>query len=413
MKFNRFTHLLTAMCLTAALTGAAQTVVFDTEPATEQFYRIPAIVQLQDGRLMAIGDDRHGSDYDIGGNWGIDIIGRTSNDGGLTWGETFMIADGDGLREGFSDSHGDAAAVVDRETGDILVMCASGAQGFVNSTLQNPLRAGRYVSRDGGVTWSGSEVTDNIYGIFADHPEVNGMFFSSGRICQSRHIKQGSHYRIYSAVCGPWGVGSLVLYSDDFGASWQALGGPSARPTTGPRGDEAKVEELPNGNVLVSCRSKQTETGGRLFNIYDYATGTWGDMAVSNDSIEGTWSQNCACNGEVLIVPAVRASDGNKVHLALQSIPRGPGRQCVTIYYKELLTGDDYDQPEDFSWGWKHFQVTGNYSAYSTMIELASGDIAFMHEDCNDNNSTTYYDLLFQQLTIKQITNGRYRSAKQ
>ena len=42
------------------------------------------------------------------------------------------------------------------------------------------------------------------------------------------------------------------------------------------------------------------------------------------------------------------------------------------------------------------------------MIATAGGDIAFFYEDCNDNRSTTAYDLLFQLLPIETITNGRY-----
>lgn len=383
--------------------------VFDTNVPHRHYYRIPAIVQLQDGRLLAIGDDRHTSDIDIGGNFGIDIVGKFSDDGGMTWGETIMIADGVKSIDGFGNSHGDAAAVADRETGKLLIMCASGKQGFLSSTLDNPLRVGRYTSDDGGLTWEESEVTNDIYGIFADCLEVNALFFSSGRICQSRLIKRGEYYRIYSAIDGPMGVGCLVLYSDDFGQTWQALGGPMARPTVAPFGDEAKIEELPDGRVLLSCRSKQTATSGRLFNIYDYVTGTWGEMAVSNDPELGTYSEDCSCNGEVLIVPVIRTSDQRQMHLVLQSVPRGKGRQRVSIYYKPLLGPEDYDDPSDFSWGWKCYQVTEEYSAYSTMIATQDGNIAFFHEDCNDNKSTSAYDLLFQRLSIKTITDGRYR----
>jgi hypothetical protein len=386
--------------------------VFDTELSARHYYRIPAIVQQPDGRLLAIADDRHSSDSDIGSNRGIDIVGRISEDSGKTWGNTFIIANGNTFNSGFDNSHGDAAAVADRETGKLLIMCASGKQGFLASTLSNPLLVGRYTSDDGGTTWTGLDVTSDIYGIFSDYPEVNALFFSSGRICQSTSIKQGEYYRIYSAVDGPMGVGCLVVYSDDFGQTWQALGGPQARPTTTPFGDEAKIEELPNGNVLLSCRSKQTATNGRLFNIYDYATASWGEMAISNDPESGTYSEDCSCNGELLIVPVVRTSDGQQMHLALQSVPRGKGRQRVNIYYKPLLDASDYDEPADFSWGWKHYQVTDNYSAYSTMIFTESGHIAFFHEDCNDNPSTSAYDLLFQTLSIKTITEGRYVSVK-
>ena len=382
--------------------------LFDTDVSVGQYYRIPAIVSLADGRLLAIADDRHSSNSDIGGNQGIDIVGKFSDDGGKTWGDTLMIADGNKRRQGFDNSHGDAAAVVDHVTGKLLVMCASGKQGFVASTLANPLRVGRYTSDDGGLTWNGSDVTSDIYGIFADCPEVKALFFSSGRICQSTRIKRGEYYRIYSALCGPADVGCLVLYSDDFGQTWHALGGPEARPTVAPYGDEAKVEELPDGRVLLSCRSKQTSTSGRLFNIYDYVTGSWGEMAVSNDPATGTYSEDCSCNGELLIVPVKRTSDQRQMYLALQSVPFGTGRQRVGIYYKELLDSEDYDEPADFSWGWKPYQVTEAYSAYSTMVATVSGDIAFFYEDCNDNQSTSAYDLLFQRLTIEKITGGRY-----
>ena len=382
--------------------------VFDTDVATRHYFRIPAIAPLADGRLLAIADDRHNSDTDIGSNRGIDIVGKVSNDNGKTWGETMMIADGNRFIDDFGNSHGDAAAVADRETGKLLIMCASGKQGFLASTLTNPLRVGRYTSND-GMTWTGSEVTDDIYSIFADFPEVNALFFSSGRICQSSRIKQGEYYRIYSAVDGPMGVGCMVLYSDDFGQTWQALGGPGARPTIAPFGDEAKVEELPDGNVLLSCRSKQTATSGRLFNIFDYATGSWGEMTVSNNPESGTYSEDCSCNGELLIVPVIRASDQRPMHLALQSVPRGPGRQKVSIYFKPLMESGDYDEPFDFSWGWQFYQVTENYSAYSTMMATTDGDIAFLLEDCNDNaGSTSAYDIVFKRLSIKTITSGRY-----
>lgn len=413
MITRHFRYLILAAGMTATLWSAAQTVVFDTDEAASQYYRIPAIVELGDGRLLAIADDRHGSDYDIGGNWGIDIVGKISNDGGKTWSEPMMIADGDGLRMGFQDSHGDAAVIVDRETGKLLIMCASGKQGFLSSTLQEPLRVGRYMSDNGGLTWHESDVTTDIYSIFADQPDVNALFFSSGRICQSHLIKKGDFFRIYSSVDGPWGVGCQVLYSDNFGLKWEALGGSSARPTTAPWGDEAKVEELPNGNVLLSCRSKQTTTSGRMFNIYDYASGSWGEMAISNDPELGTYSEDCSCNGELLIIPAIRTSDGQCIHLVLQSIPRGKGRQHVSIYYKPLLGVEDYDEPSDFSWGWHCYQITENFSAYSTMTVTREGEIAFFHEDCNDNNSTSAYDLVFQRLSLETITDGRYSVIKE
>ena len=142
MKKTRWLLLMTSMVAAAVglqSVAGQRVTVFDTHEPSGQYYRIPAIAQLPSGRLLAIADDRHGSDYDIGGNWGIDIVGKVSDDGGSTWSEPLMIADGDGLRVGFHDSHGDAALAVDRESGRVLVMCASGKQGFLSSTLQDPI----------------------------------------------------------------------------------------------------------------------------------------------------------------------------------------------------------------------------------------------------------------------------------
>ena len=122
-------------CMTVALHGATQTVVFDTDVPSGQYYRIPAMVQLHDGRLLAIADDRHGSDIDIGGNWGIDIVGRVSSDGGQTWEPPFMIADGDGRREGFRDSHGDAAVAAMAEQNGYIYMDLYGALADENGWL--------------------------------------------------------------------------------------------------------------------------------------------------------------------------------------------------------------------------------------------------------------------------------------
>ena len=63
MKVNWLPWLLLITGLTVALQAAAQlrVNVFDTDIAAGQYYRIPVIVQLDDGRLLAIADDRRWS----------------------------------------------------------------------------------------------------------------------------------------------------------------------------------------------------------------------------------------------------------------------------------------------------------------------------------------------------------------
>ena len=267
---KKFLCVISAFMATAfiASTAGAQTVVFKSDTVSN-CYRIPALLKTNDGKIMAISDFRP-CRTDVGGGV-IDVVAKTSDDNGATWGEEKTLVKGDGPNKPFDIAHGDAAVVCDRKTGEMLMMCASGNVWYWRSTLENPNRVGRYYSKD-GKNWTGSEITSDIYKLM--NGAVNKLFFSSGRICQSSKIKAGSHYRIYSALCT--NIGNVVLYSDNFGRTWLPLGGADARPTLD--GDEAKVVELPNGSVLLSSRSQKSN--GRIFNIYTYtnakkAEGKW------------------------------------------------------------------------------------------------------------------------------------------
>jgi sialidase-1 len=132
---------------------------------------------------------------------------------------------------GFGYAHGDGAVVTDRESGEMLLMCASGSTAYSSTGI----KVGRYYSSDNGKTWGiksswttqSNDVTTAMYAIWGSST-VTKMFFGSGRICQSRFIKTGNYYRLYAALTT--NLGSLVVYSDDFGNTWSALGGTSARP---------------------------------------------------------------------------------------------------------------------------------------------------------------------------------------
>lgn len=370
-------------------------------------YRIPAIVQCKSGKIIAFTDHRY-ENKDIGGGRHLDIVMKESYDGGNTWTkDEIMVAEGGNhVADSFDCAHGDAAAVCDRNTGEILIMCASGGIGFWESTREKPIMMGRYHSSDEGKTWQTEDVTADIYGLATD---MESAFFTSGRICQSTRIKVGSHYRIYSALATR--DGNRVLYSDDFGKNWKLLGVNAAE--TAPKGDEAKIEELPDGNVLINSRT----ANGRFFNIYRYdnrkkATGVWETVALSSASNNGVLNGDSACNGEILLVDA-KDNDGKKVGLLLQSVPMGPGRSNVAIFYKALRSREDYSSPEKVAADWEgFFKVSTTTSAYSTMIESHDGKILFLYEEDAFRHPETepddYYNIVYKELSVSQITGGKY-----
>ena len=370
-------------------------------------YRIPSIVECKSGKLIAFTDHRY-DNKDIGGGRHLDIVMKTSQDKGATWSgpEQMVAKGGNGVATSFDCAHGDAATVVDRKTGRILLMCASGGIGYWESSRKKPIMMGRYYSDDEGKTWKGEEVTRQIYDLM---PDMESAFFTSGRICQSKQIKVGKYYRVYTALATR--QGNRILYSDDFGKTWAVLGKNVAE--SAPRGDEAKIEELPNGNVLLSSRVM----GGRFFNVYSYAdkksaTGSWGKVAMSGAANRGVVAKKNACNGEVLLVNAKK--NGKKVKLLLQSVPCGPNRVNVGIYYKALNSPADYATPEAIAKDWEGcYQVSDTTSAYSTMVQGKDGSIFFLLEENAFRYSETepddYYDIRFDKLSIGQITNGQYK----
>jgi hypothetical protein len=243
------------------------------------------------------------------------------------------------------------------------------------------------------------------------------MFVASGRILQSRNIKMGKFYRLYCAVLvqpvkGPWM--NFVLYSDNFGGDWRVLGGVEVSPI--PQGaDEAKVEELPDGNVLISSRI----SGGRQFNIFKYSdvakgAGKWDKMAFSGAANNGVESKNNACNGEVMLLPARRVSDGKDVYLLLQSVPFGPQRTNVGIYYKALESEADYASPAKIAADWEgSYQVTKLGSAYSTMSWQKDNRLAFFFEEETYSPWTGGgYTLVYENFSIEELTDGKYEYNK-
>ncbi|MGN1211562.1 MAG: metallophosphoesterase [Candidatus Cryptobacteroides sp.] len=384
--------------------------IFDSGNPESIPYRIPALAGLPDGTLVAFGDYRH-SREDIG-TGRVDIRARISADGGREWGKEFAVIEGSGTEGAPDCGFGDAAVVADRETGELLLMTVCGQTVYWRKTTnrQNPNRIALMRSEDGGKTWDGwTEVTEDIYTLFDDCERgcVESCFVTSGRICQSRRVKVGSNYRIYAALCARPN-GSRVIYSDDLGHTWNVLGGSDQYPALS--GDESKCEELPDGRVVLSSRAK----GGRIFNVFDFedistGKGKWGSAVFSGKGESECAALDNSCNGEILIVPAMRKMDGKYVNLVLQSVPLGPGRRNVGIYYKELPQDATKITSETFISGWKGpYEVSSTESAYSTMIQLRTDKIAIFYEETVRDDKKGY-DLVYAELSLEEITGGSYR----
>ena len=363
------------------------------------FYRIPAFAVTNDGTLLAVTDLRYGNNKDLGKNHRIDLLIRHSADNGRNWLSEVNITN---VPTSARTGYGDAAIVADRESNDVLILCVTGNISYQAGSADNHLHVIKYLSHDGGKTFPEKKDISDM--IFRFNPSWESLFFGSGRIMQSRYIKTGNHYRIYSALLSR-GYGNTVVYSDDFGSTWHVLGDATNSPILG--GDEAKVEELPDGSVLLSSRNGPVGTG-RLFNIFTYnnpttGAGNWNTTGSLNIGPSGSGT-----NGEILIVKA-RKTTGIKepVYLAFQSLPDGPGRSKVTIHWRELPNGAISVSDFVSASAWHSYLVQDEDSAYSTMDVQRDGGIGFLYER---NTRGLDYDIAYKNLPIDVITSGAYEA---
>ena len=389
-------------------------------------YRIPAIATLNNGQVLVIADHRPcGADV---GNGEVDIyakVGTIDADGNYTWNPAttdpyvdggLMIADGTS-----PNGYGDAAVAVDPTTGHILVLSVGGTSVFGKTLASDETYfVKRHVSTDNGNNWTTDDITSWFKGSSSllANKDVGSMFFASGRMLASRKHPG----RIYAAILTSenvtkkttifWTTWSdknynYVFYTDDLGESWTMLGDVAIDDEA----NEAKLEELPNGDILISSR----KAGGRYFNIYSFEQGRW----LGQD--ECAFGSDSGTNGELLMYPGLVDgedrvdSDGNKYkyNVMFQSLPTGDDRSKVSVFYKAFDASTTSFDVDDFISGWtKGIEVDNGASAYSTMTILPNGEVGFLYEDdysTSQDASGGTANIVYVPLTVEELTNDKYK----
>lgn len=319
-----------------------------------QFWRIPALLCLDDGTLLAVNDKRKYSYKDLPED--IDIVCRRSSDNGKTWSEPQTIVEGTGYKHGYGDP-----ALVQCENGDVLCLFVGG-NGLWASTESDPQRSYVCRSTDRGQTWNEPEdITALLWGSQAANPacrNYKASFFGSGNALRLRQGPHKGRVMVAAAMCrkNEQKLDNFVVYSDDNGYTWQV----SDRAFAG--GDEAKLMELNDGTILISVR----QSGARGCNRSTDGGETWGT--------QGSWPEMTvnACNGDML-----RVNDTTLIH----SIPNSMQRQDVSIF-----TSNDEGQ----SWHSPVLLVNGS-SVYSSLTLLPDGTIGCYVEKGPDTGCNLWF----------------------
>lgn len=331
------------------------------------FYRIPTLIQLTNGDLLAFADKRIGSIGDLPNK--IEIVMKRSTDNGQSWKEEQRISP---QCNSIENSYGDAGFILDRKTGNIICVVASGP-GFVAtknnpnnfSTPDKPIRISIIKSKNNGITWENPvDITSQIYGsackntvrknwhaVFA--ASGNGVQLRNGRMLFVLNVREGTDLFIKN----------YVMYSDDGGDTWKvSKNAPENSSSSG--GNEAKIVELNDGSLLMAIRpgspykrrlAKSTDNGE-----------TWGPAEVRNDL------PSSSSNGDIIYYTStLNGWDKNRIITMFDSVPytdATPPADPVMYYsYDEGVT-------------WKGLKTFSSKAGYSSLAILNDGSIGMLLE---------------------------------
>ena len=334
-------------------------------------YRIPAITTAADNSLVILTDKRKNGSGDLPAD--IDIVANRSTDGGKTWSEPITVAQGTSSSKGFGD-----AAIIKSNSGKLVALFVGG-NGLWNSNPSNLIRTYMSTSDDNGLTWtSPKDITPQIYGPECSDPvrkQWYGLFFGSGHALCTRD----GRLMAVVAVREPnmERLQNYAVYSDDEGVTWQV----SNRAIID--GDEAKVVELNNGDILMSSRPPLT-AGNRLWAKSSDGGINWG----AKNSWQEIWGNNCDAD----IIRYTSTLDGYDKDRILHTVPNHSTRRNVTMWIS-------YD--EGTTWPVKK-TIAPNTSAYSSITILPDGTIGVYLEE----NETVPYRMYYLNFSLSWLTDG-------
>ncbi len=293
---------LSALIAAFACICTGQQTVFQSGEAGVATYRIPAIIRLPSGKLVAFAEARHRGSSDFGD---INIVLKTSVDNGKTWTAVRDVVDNESLQAG------NPAPVVDLfdkryPKGKIFLFYNTGNNTETQVRLGKGRREVWYkTSVDEGETWSdavniSSQAMRADWRAYANTPGHAVQFTSGkykGRILVPINYSKGEPQDDATDYM------AAAFYSDDHGKTFKISDDIGIKGS-----NEATAAELPNGGLLLNARNQRGDQKLRISARSLDGGATWNAAGFDKDLPDPV------CQGSLLAIEGKTVAFSNNAN---------------------------------------------------------------------------------------------------
>lgn len=368
-------QLIVFILLVVSEIGLAQeSTPFNSGTDAYKCFRIPATIASKNGQILAFAEGRVNNCGDFGD---VDIVSKTSKDGGKTWSALKIVASNGQLQAG------NPAPVFDYKDprfpkGRLFLFYNTGNNSENEIVHGNGVREVWYItSLDFGNTWSQpTNITLQVHKPKEANYHPSYTFKEDWRHYANTpghaiQLKSGTLFIPINFSLGEPKNGKIpyfagAFYSDDHGESFEL-----SEPLSLKGSNESSAVQLYNGEILLNARDQTEKTGKRYYARSKDEGKTWYEQGIDKQLTDPVCEGSLNILGKRSVIISHLDAEKERKNLVLQ-VSKDGGR----------------------NWTQK-ISICKGSSAYSDLVVLGKNKVGVLYEKDN------YAKIVFKVLDLK------------